>query len=376
MNIEDLDSEKLVEILGKRGIELEEVDIVFGGPPCEGFSQNRSSASIDSQRNRVNKFVEDPRNRLFKEFIRIVNIINPKIVLMENVIDLVRHRDGETMAEIFREFEDIGYHCMATVLNSADFGVPQIRRRAFFIAYKNDSPQDVTPRFPKPTHLPFPQSETNDKLLVGDSGYWINVWEAIGDLSSNSLEDFLYRPGEELTNIRRYYRAGQSEKTKVMNHEFRRLGKNSLEKVVSLTGKSQASEMPDDIRPQSHYHYSYMRLKWGEPSRTITKFVYHVGSGMFAHPTEDRALTMREAARLQTFPDNYGFYSNQIRSLSSLIGSAVPPLLGQRLAIEIVQYLDSLNSKNHNLKSIRTDAVAKRMENTLWSSKNQSKKLF
>src|SRR5205823_3805341 len=135
-----------------------------------------------------------------------------------------------------------------------------------------------------------------------------------------------------------------------------------------------ANSLPAELRPRNHYHYSYARLRWSEPARTITKFVYHVGSGMFTHPSEDRAITMREAARLQTFPDDYRFSATHIRSLSAMIGSAVPPLLGRAIAKEVVRYLDRLTfvdlspTDRARVRTQATDAVLRRLERGEWGT--------
>jgi DNA (cytosine-5)-methyltransferase 1 len=209
------------------------------------------------------------------------------------------------------------------------------------------------------------------------------VWEAIGDLppAATTLENpgGLTPYGEEpiqSSDLRRFYRRAASGG--VYNHVARALGKNSLERVKEIDALTPAM-LAERRSARHHYHYSYARLRWAEPARTITKFVYHVGSGMFCHPTMDRALTMREAARLQTFPDDFRFPAMNIRDLSSLIGGAVPPLLANAIARKVVQYLDSLSfasmtpSAMADLRPLKGDAVVRRMERQAWSSANIGK---
>lgn len=360
---------------------------LVGGPPCEGFSQNRSvGAGGDSRTGRsarVDKFIDDPRNQLFTWFVKAAKALQPAVVLIENVPDLIRHRDGATLAEVFAALADAGYRTNARVLNAADFGVPQMRRRAFFLAQRRDDfdQTGLTLDFPSPTHRPYPMShpslEAREDWLPGDSGYWTTVREAIGDLpDAFKNDDFDHAavayPKATMTALRRFVRDPQG--TVPFNHIGRRLGKNGLGRVQALSGGQRADELPEDLRLRSHYHYSYARLNWSEPARTVTKFVYHVGSGMFCHPELDRALTMREAARLQTFPDWFRLYSENIRELSALVGSAVPPLLSLQLGKQVARYLDQLSlarlQPEHRLvaRTQATDAVMRRLERSHWSS--------
>lgn len=324
---------------------------LIGGPPCEGFSQNRSvnagGLADSGPASRVHKFVDDPRNHLFRYFVDLAANLRPPVVLIENVPDLVRHREGQTREDILDALREAGYVTSVRVLNAANFGAPQIRRRAFFLAQREEDARETGLRlaFPEPTHSPLPfVPDAGLPWYPGDSGYWPSVREAIGDLpepcdkGGDGWIDANY-PGEPASELRRWLRGGG----RIANHIARPLGEKSLAKVRELeAGTERANPRQEEGRVRK-YHYSYARLRWNEPARTITKFVYHAGSGMFTHPEIDRPLTMREAARLQTFPDDFRFHSDNIRELSSLVGSAVPPLLGYRLAQQILRYLDALS---------------------------------
>lgn len=387
--LEDIRTVKPADILkrlAKHGVSaVGELDCLIGGPPCEGFSQNRSINAGGHVRNgsasRVDRFIDDPRNDLFRWFLELADFLKPAVILIENVPDLVRHKDGETLKEILGALDRIGYVGAVRVLNAADYGVPQMRRRAIFLAQRKAdlAITGLKPSFPALSHIPFPlhyRTLDDDKSwMPGDSGYWPSVQEAIGDLPEPS-------PGADGRVVADYGRSSDSRLRRllrtsdeyVFNHQLRPLGKSGLEKVQALTSGQAASDLPDHLRPKSSFHYSYSRLRWSEPARTITKFCYHVGSGMFAHPVEDRGLTMREAARLQTFPDNFRFHSTNIRELSAMIGSAVPPLLARTLAQSVVRYLDDLqsmtipSSDRSNIRRQATDAVMKRLHGEEWSS--------
>lgn len=213
--------------------------------------------------------------------------------------------------------------------------------------------------------------------LPGDSGYWVNVREAIGDLPvakpEGQGEPLKLRYPEAPSTVFRSLMRSQSGV--LYNHVARKLGKGGLDRLRALKPGQRCDELPEHLRPKSYYHYSYTRLRWSEPARTITKFVYHVGSGQFGHPEEDRAITIREAARLQSFPDDFRFIgTTEIRKLSSLVGSAVPPLLARSLGRQIAQYLDEVHLASmdpharQQARLIAGDAVVRRLEAERWDS--------
>lgn len=362
------------------------LDCLIGGPPCEGFSQNRSlgaggKASTGAS-TRVGKFIDDPRNKLFRWFVELAAHLQPAVVLIENVPDLVRHRDGETREEIIASLAQAGYSVTVRVLNAADFGVPQMRRRAFFLCQRTEDLKRTGQRLrlPDVTHVPYPllsdELDRDPEWLPGDSGYWTTVREAIGDLPvAASDDDFDHAargyPMGPNSSLRRFLRS--TDGAAPYNHIARKLGKSGLAKVRAIEEQERTNTRPPS-RERDHYHYSYTRLRWGEPARTVTKFAYHVGSGMFAHPEEERAVTMREAARLQTFPDDFRFYSDNIRELSAMVGSAVPPLLAYAIGKQVVRYLDAVRLQSLGKDSVAmvreqsTDAVLKRLEAFEWGT--------
>lgn len=384
-NIESTSSNALLDAMAKNGVRGPgKLDCLIGGPPCEGFSQNRTVASNGS---RTHKFIDDPRNNLFRWFVALAATLKPKVVLIENVPDLIRHRNGETRDEILSALGEAGYVATARILNAADYGVPQIRRRAFFLAQRKDDliKSKLRLDFPQPTHNPYPMMHeslmADPNWLPGDSGYWVTVREAIGDLpaateNDNYDHEAATYPEARMTAFRALMRSSRGVP---FNHIARKLGKGGLIRLRALQPGQTCSELPEGLRPKGHYHYAYSRLVWSQPARTITKFTYHVGSGQFGHPTEDRAITMREAARLQSFPDDFRFVgTNEIRKTSSLVGSAVPPLLGRAIAREVAQYLDGLHLLNMDAtaraqaKVLKGDAVLRRLEAEEWTTSDVS----
>lgn len=391
-DIREVTQEQLLNALGKHAApESDLIDCLIGGPPCEGFSQNRSLNSGGQKKgvraSRIHRFIDDPRNYLFKWFLSIADLLKPRVILIENVPALLRHKDGKTLDEVFSTLSALGYTATARVLNAADFGVPQMRRRAFLLAQRTDDLKTYGTKlqFPEPTHRPYKLvheslAERTD-WLPSDSGYWPTVWEAIGDLPPPTKDDDYDHtettyPPAPLSGLRAMLR--NPDGTVPYNHIARPLGKSGLARVKSLLPGQTAKELPEKLKPRSFYHYSYCRLSWEEPARTITKFAYYVGSGMYAHPTEDRGITMREAARLQTYPDSYAFEAKNIRELSALIGNSVPPLLAKQIGRQIARYLDDLlhhklsRSARPTFRLQKTDAVLKRMEADEWLSDGQS----
>lgn len=379
--IENLSAEDVAKLLCESaGEKKHRLDCLIGGPPCEGFSQNRT---INGSGTRTHKFIDDPRNQLFHWFVKLAAGLQPKVVLIENVPDLVRHRDGETREEVIAALDEAGYRTTVRVLNAADYGVPQMRRRAFFLCQRKADfgRTGLQLEFPSPTHLPYPLQHKSlldaPEWLPGDSGYWVSVREAIGDLPPPTENDDYDHtkasyPAAKITAFRSLMRCGNGVP---FNHLARRLGKGGLTRLQALRSGQTCAELPDDLRPKAHYHYSYTRLSWSEPARTITKFAYHVGSGQFGHPSEDRAVTMREAARLQSFPDAFAFIgTSEIRKLSAMVGSAVPPLLAFAMGRRIVHYLDRLQvaeltpDVRLQVKQLNGDAVMRRLERGAWGT--------
>lgn len=261
------------------------VTAVIGGPPCQGFS-------IAGKIGR--KFIKDERNYLFREFVRVSKKIKPKFIVMENVARLYTHNKGKTRLEIIREFEKIGYYMECKVLNASDFGIPQHRRRVFFIGKKMPRNYEY---FLKPNvFLKFPDKDTSNLKTIKD---------AISDLPS--LKSGSYN-------------------LKFKNHIAMNHTEKMLEKMSFLKDGGNRNQMPENLMPNSGDVRKYIKYKSNEPSICITGDMRKV-----FHYKDNRALTVRELARIQTFPDWFEFKSTSI-SQQQQIGNAVPPLLAERIA--------------------------------------------
>jgi len=298
-DVKVLDKEKIETILQSKGLKIDQIDVVMGGPPCQGFSR-LNNLKLDSK---------DPRNSLFREFVRLVSIIKPKFVLMENVFDLSNRKtaEGQYVKEIIvEEFKKIGYNVIYKVLNAADYGVPQKRRRIFFLGTRLEN---VKLSLPEQTHSRYSQLSLDGRLME----------------KHIPIEKVLAGVDEKLPNMNIN---GVDERIKeIMSH---------------VPPGGYHAHIPHEIKvkfglsTEARFGTYYRRLDNAEPSLTIT-------DNPFIHPTENRWLTIREKARIQTFPDSFVFQGTASEQ-SQQLANAVPPLLAQKLATHLLKFLDM--SKN------------------------------
>lgn len=317
------------DLRARLGLPKEALTALIGGPPCQGFSRNIPAGY---------RYLNDPRNQLYQSFLELVKEFRPLYVVMENVPEILKAYNGVVKDEIIEKLEVLGYKVKAVSLNSANYGVPQTRARAFFIASL-----DRSPTFPEPTHSgdirrDFKASKPNTQLNLLDLiGFPIvTVKDAIGDLppldAGQEYTDEKY-PLPPQTNYQLVMRNGSE---KLVNHIARALSPTQIARVRALTEGQDARDLPPELAPKKHYSGAYGRLCWDRPARTITKWVFHPGSGRFFHPTEDRTITIREAARLHSYPDNFHFLGTYT-DMAAQIGESVPPLLASAIATSILK---------------------------------------
>jgi len=311
------------------GLQRGELDCLVGGPPCQGFSKNVPAAQ---------RCLDDPRNRLIATFLAYVDELLPKVVLLENVAEMVRAYDGAVTRAITRTLVSLGYSVDVRVLTAADYGVPQVRRRAFFFA--NRLQRRVS--FPEVTH----SSNHGIPKLFGEMRPYVTVWEAIGDLPSMDAghgESPVPYPSEPRSEYQRLVRNG----TELLHdHVARPLRPRQLARVRALKEGEGTADLPPELQPEKGYSGAYARLHSQGVARTITKWVFHPGSGRFSHPYDDRVITIREAARLQGFPDWFVFEGSYVQKANQ-VGEAVPPLLARALG-EIARHLILGVEKSHD----------------------------
>lgn len=335
------------EFMSSIGIVPGELDILVGGPPCQGFSKNVP---------RKNRYLEDPKNLLVKSFLDYCEALQPKMVLMENVAEMKNGFDETYSQEILIRLQEEGYTITAAVLNSADYGVPQRRRRAFFMANRLGIKYSI----PMPTHIARGKAEESVGLLF-ESPKHLTVSEAIGDLPSvehgGGLEWTKYSdlPQNE------YQRIMRDGLTEVKNHIARKLAAKQYERLASLKPGEGHKELPKHLQTKGGYSGAYGRLTKDMVAPTITRWVFHPGSGRWGHPEDIRTLTIREIARLQSFPDNFEFVGS-FTDQAGQLGNAVPPLLAQAIIKSMTHQLalfkKVVNSSQDTLDEGSLNAIA------------------
>jgi DNA (cytosine-5)-methyltransferase 1 len=327
-------------------LETESIDVVVGGPPCQGFSTVRQ---VDGANN-GERFVEDKRRLLYREFLKYVEFFQPKVFVMENVLGIRSASGGEYFSRVQKEARVLGYRVHAQVEDCVELGVPQKRRRQLFIGTRLGLPDYFHPDIkPAPRACDHP-----------------TLWEAIGDLpplaAGEGEEICVYDMDRRKSQVdrfgRRYlYNVLQVQRaTKLTSHRARPHSERDLRDFTLLReGENSKDAMERGIHfefPYKKHHFKdrYTRQHRNEPCSTIVAHLSKDGL-MFIHPTQNRTLTPREAARLQSFPDWFEFPIARTHQFH-VIGNAVPPLVSEAIGIAVKSYLEKAMKK---IKSIKFD---------------------
>lgn len=307
----------ICDLRGDLNIHEGDADLIVGGPPCQAYSTVGK------------RLIDDHRGELFQEYYRVLKEIRPKAFLFENVKGLLSMQKGELLKTIISLFESLGYNTQYKVLNSADYGVPQIRERVIVFGTKLNKKF----HYPEPTHC-----NLDEKPTLFDNGLksYLTLSDAIGDLPfmKSGEESFEYAsdPKNEFQKSMRI-----NAPKKIMDHSAPNNNQKLVKLMEVLPDGGTPKDIPEKLRPKSGYANTYCRLWWNRPSTTITRNLSTPSSSRCIHPKAPRALTTREGARLQCFPDNYIFYGS--RNAKNLqIGNAVPTLLSVALAESIKKH--------------------------------------
>lgn len=423
----------ILAAFARKGIHPGDLDCLIGGPPCQGFSQMRRGA--ERRDNDIvnftgyNRLDEDPRNDLVLRFLEVARILEPKFIVIENVLQMKRHSHngilGGLTDNIKKLLHEMEYSVVETTVNAADYGVPQLRERLFFLASRV-----CKASFPEPTHA----NPENLKMMgltnfLPDYKPWVTVFEAIADLPlpGTRLEDELggghldIYPKIQLSEFASHMRS-------TISFPYNHITRSYSAKITRIIREMQPGETWDHatMRMREHYEHliaerrepgedrdttcqrlidegvieptfyrdyywsAYTRLAWERPALTITANANFLGSGRFTHPEQHRGITMREAARLQSFHDDFRFFTNpdngtepdrtddndaeldrtdnEIEANRSdndaernrigvgidMIGEAVPPLLAEAIARHIASLLDVINGVHATESAIET----------------------
>jgi len=281
--------------------------IVFGGPPCQGFSLSNTKT----------RTLNNPNNFLFSEFVRVVKDIRPFWFVFENVQGISNFNNGETVIKIKNCFQDIGYNISESILYASDYGVPQLRNRFFMVGNR----LGISFEFPK-------------KL-----DYLVSVDEAISDLPELTNGDMLnsapYKVGVIPSAYSLAMRSGSQESTQNYVSRNKEYVINRYKHIKQgQNWKAIPDELMNNYANKTNCHSGiYRRLDLSKPSVVISNY----RKNMLIHPKADRGLSVREAARLQSFPDNF-FFEGSLIHIQQQIGNAVPPLLAEAIFKQILSY--------------------------------------
>lgn len=301
-NIGEMTEECLREVLGDTRI-----DVVVGGPPCQSYST-------------LGKRQLDDRANLFLQYKRVLGILKPKAFVFENVTGILSMNKKALFREVQREFTELGYQLKYRVLNAVDYGVPQQRERVILVGFRGENPFE----YPEPTHG------------EGRKPY-VTLRDALGDLpplqSGQASERYEKAADNEFL---KWVRANAGKK--LTEHAAPKNGKHLIRIMQALQDGQSKDDLPEALRPKSGYGNTYAKLWWDRPSTTITRNFACPSSSRCIHPRDSRAMSIREGARLQSFPDDYLFYGSDGKKRLE-IGNAVPPLLSAAIAEKMLEAL-------------------------------------
>ena len=281
------------------------IDVIVGGPPCQGFSQKGKR-----------KTIHDKRNFLFRYYFKVVDYIKPKYFLIENVPNILTAENGLFKNEIVNLFESIGYSVNCAILKASDYGVPQDRRRAIIMGRQGN----VKPNLPK---------STNELVTIYDA---ISDLEYLNSGEGEERQKYLMPPKSK------YQKVMRKNSKFLYNHVATKHSVSAIEKLKMIPPGSGKEVLPKSMLTKSIYSGTWSRMLYDEQSVTITTRFDTPSSGRFTHPILNRCITVREAARIQSFPDDFVFYGSK-NSQMKQVGNAVPPKLGKAIAEEILEDL-------------------------------------
>lgn len=275
-----------------------EIDVIIGGPPCQGFS-------ISGKRN-----PDDPRNKLYQSFVSFVDHFKPNAFVMENVPNLVAMNGGNVKTQIIKEFENLGYKVTYKIMMASEYGVPQNRKRVVFVGLKNSAEF----KFPDGNYI-------NQKITAS---------EAISDLPDEELQDGSPYISPPQSDYQQQIRKGSSY---IYNHQITKHTDQTKSIIGLVPDGGNYKSLPEELQDTRRVNIAWTRLNSKKPSFTID-----TGHNHHFHYKYNRVPTPRESARIQSFPDTFIFHGKKNDQLKQ-IGNAVPPLLGKVIAEELLKYL-------------------------------------
>ena len=297
----------------------EKIDVIIGGPPCQGFSM--AGARIRKK----NAFLEDSRNFLFRNYFEVVKKVEPKYFIMENVPGMLSMSNGKIIEEIEKLFSDEKnfkngkYYIYKQVLCAGDYGVPQDRHRLIIFGTK------------KKINFKKAFEETKKEMIKSGKIKKATIYDAISDLNYLSSGEGSFEQNYKNKPLTDYQKQRRKNSNKLYNHKATAHNKVAIDRINELKPGGRRLDLKDGESIKSVHSGAYGRMKWDDLSKTIITRFDTPSSGVYIHPEQARTITPREAARLQSFDDDFIFYGNK-SSIIKQIGNAVPPLLAYYLA--------------------------------------------
>ena len=335
----DITGENIIAEIANRVKET--VDIIIGGPPCQAFSSVGRAQSPDSMNN-------DPRNYLFENYLKILNHVKPKMFIFENVKGILTakpkgvkifERIIREMSETYNVVDDAG----VILLNAADYGVPQIRERVILIGVRKDIDYINVNQI----YSDIRKTNSNDDENLPD---YFTVKDAIADLPKLLPGESANKVIAESKNTKNaYLEKISNDSSLVYNHEARKHNAQDIERYRILSShKNWQLKDLQNVRPDlvhhdpKHFGNRYTVQEWDKPGKTVVAHLYKDGN-LFIHPDPEQArtFTVREAARIQSFPDDFVFEGSRTQQYKQ-VGNAVPPLMAEAFAKTLKNYLDKI----------------------------------
>lgn len=335
----DITGENIIAEIDNRVKET--VDIIIGGPPCQAFSSVGRAQSPDSMNN-------DPRNYLFENYLKILNHVKPKMFIFENVKGILTakpkgvkifERIIREMSETYNVVDDAG----VILLNAADYGVPQIRERVILIGVRKDIDYINVNQI----YSDIRKTNSNDDENLPD---YFTVKDAIADLPKLLPGESANKVSAESKNTKNAYLEKISNDSSLLyNHEARKHNAQDIERYRILSShKNWQLKDLQNVRPDlvhhdpKHFGNRYTVQEWDKPGKTVVAHLYKDGN-LFIHPDPEQArtFTVREAARIQSFPDDFVFEGSRTQQYKQ-VGNAVPPLMAEAFAKTLKNYLDKI----------------------------------
>lgn len=282
-------------------LEKKKIDIIIGGPPCQGFS-------VAGKRDK-----SDPRNKLYTAYLAMIDFFQPQAVVLENVPTILSLYEGEVGRSIIRDFEKHGYKCTSFILRASDYGVPQMRRRAFFVGLKNQN--SFSP--PLPTTLDTP----------------VTTYEALSDLPelSDSLGGEISAYSKKATSP--YQILMRKNSRELYNHWAVAHTEKTKEIISLVPDGGNYKDLPKELQHTRKVNIAWTRMDSQKPCFTID-----AGHNHHFHYKANRVPTVRECARIQSFPDDFRFLGKKVNQFRQ-VGNAVPPLLAEIIAQKLKEYI-------------------------------------